>query len=178
MGKKFIIKGYDSETEFSGRYHDGQPVSRSIVNIFVALPIFVGLVFFILGIYLSVSSFKYKIICKEPVDAIVVEIVQNKTESHSDEATFAPVYSFNYNGKSYEVVSNVFQSPCPVKVGDSLELFINADNPYQIYDPERKKMGFIGIGICIFGLLFLLFFGIKTLKAILLHKKNKLEYIG
>lgn len=100
----------------------------------------VPLTFLGLGVYDFKRRRKLKKNCTETVYATVVDIRESYTPGDSDSppsTSYFPVWSYNYMGQDYEVESLV--SSNNYNVGDSSELMINPDEPYEFYDPKDNK---------------------------------------
>ena len=88
--------------------------------------------------------------CKAKVSA---ECVDYKETTLADETTVAvsPTYQYEYNGKYYVKNIERYSSRNEIKIGDRIELMINANNPDEFYLPTSKASKMITY---IFGLSF------------------------
>ena len=85
----------------------------------------------------------------EEVSALITDCT-----AHDDDGTtmYSAVYEFEYDGKTYTVTSSTSTSWEP-KIGDTVELKINPDDPNKTYEP---KVGNIIVRIfCIVGCVFI-----------------------
>ena len=104
----------------------------------------------------GIMFFKYdtnlKKKCTYKTTAIVSRIIEN---SDPDGDTYAPVYSYEYNGKEYTAQSRVYSSRLKVRKGDKVEFYLDPNDPQTYYCPKEtsgKSFGvilFIFSGICI-----------------------------
>ncbi|MBE6861724.1 MAG: DUF3592 domain-containing protein [Ruminococcus sp.] len=91
--------------------------------------------------------------CTYSVEAEIIEnkVVKRTTRSGTHRSSrrtttsYAPVYSFTYMDKEYNVKSNNSSNPAKYKVGDMAEILINPDDPNTIYDPNYE----LGSEICL-----------------------------
>ena len=85
----------------------------------------------------------------EEVNAVVVENVKsesiNRSKKNKEDNTYAPVFSYEYNGKKYRVKGNTYTNPPEYDVGDEVTIKIDPDDPEDISAPESKKIFIIGI---------------------------------
>ena len=101
-------------------------------------------------------------LCTESVTATVTENIKSEhIERYNNRKlkrtiyTYAPVYSYAYNGREYSVESSNSTKPAKYDVGDTAVIMVNPDNPAEIYEPEFKKLEvtsiiYIIVGVCIF----------------------------
>lgn len=115
--------------------------------------IIVGLLFAVVGIIIIVSS---KAKSKRCTETVMAEVVDNITSvSYTDKrpsTTYKPVFSFTYDGKSYQFNSNTSANPPVFQVGEIVELKVNPDNPADFYAEKDKvtkilSMAFTAIGV-------------------------------
>lgn len=67
---------------------------------------------------------------------------------------YAPVFSYYFRGNEYEIGYDVYKSYGNPEVNDSVEIFINPDNPSEIYWPKsgaKILVICIGLGFTIMG---------------------------
>ena len=121
----FIIQ-YGSE-EFKSKCFDAVPY------IFIILFAVIGIGLVIAGLY---SSLYLKLVCKEYVSAECVDVLVRKNR-HGGEV-WCPVYSYSYNGQSYKSSSGIYTNDVYPSVGQDYELYINAKNPMQFYEPHNS----------------------------------------
>lgn len=120
--------------------------------IFIILFAVIGVGLIIAGLYLCLYL---KLVCREYVNAECIEVLETRN-SHGGTA-WCPVYSYYYNGQYYKVSNDVYTNTVYPSVGQQYELYINANNPMQFYEPHNSRM--TGIYMIIFGFFILLFMG-------------------
>ena len=125
------------------------------------LLIFYTIVFLSIGI-ITLSIDGDDKLCTESVTATVTENIKSEhIERYNNRKlkrtiyTYAPVYSYAYNGREYSVESSNSTKPAKYDVGDTAVIMVNPDNPAEIYEPEFKKLEvtsiiYIIVGVCIF----------------------------
>ena len=82
--------------------------------------------------------------CTEPVSAVIIDIVES-----SDGSTYAPVYSYDFEGETYNVRSNLYTNVIPQE-GAIVDIKIDPNEPIHMVDPARVQftnhvMSIIGI---------------------------------
>lgn len=98
--------------------------------------------------------------CSELVEGIVTNINSKEfTERDSDDnitkwTGYAPEFTYTYNGREYTYKSHYYKDRQIYEIGDSEQIYINPDDPAQVYIPyydSRKDKGNTGliIGIII-----------------------------
>ncbi len=98
--------------------------------------------------------------CSELVEGIVTNINSKEfTERDSDDnitkwTGYAPEFTYTYNGREYTYKSHYYKDRQIYEIGDSEQIYINPDDPAQVYIPyydSRKDNGNTGliIGIII-----------------------------
>lgn len=60
--------------------------------------------------------------------------------------TYAPVFEYTYNDMKYRSSSNVYANPPEFEEGETAEICINPNDPYDVYVPTDKTM-FIVAGV-------------------------------
>ncbi|WP_295080698.1 DUF3592 domain-containing protein [Ruminococcus sp.] len=104
------------------------------------------------GIMFFKYDSKLKKQCTYKTTAIVSRIVE---DSDSDGTTYAPVYSYEYNGEEYTAQSRVYSSSLKVRKGDRVEFYLDPNDPQTYYCPKETSGRFFGVillivsGICI-----------------------------
>ena len=159
----------DTSTYTGVQQSGQQPIP---IWVFVFLAIFFA-VFIISGIVM-IKSYKHKQeVCTVKVEAVVIE---NKKVTHRSKTknghrrtttTYAPVYSYTYNGTDYTQKSSVSANPPVFNVGDRVELYLNPSNPQEIFVPRDKTLYYLGLGFSVGG------FVIGVLVMIALIKQSK-----
>ncbi len=84
--------------------------------------------------------------CTESVIAEITDIVKS-----TDGDTYAPVYSYNYNGNTYSVQSNLYTNVIP-KEGSEIEIMVDPNDPNHMADPARLQ--FVSHILNIIGIVF------------------------
>lgn len=56
---------------------------------------------------------------------------------------YAPIYGYTYRGKKYITESTVYSESDYPNEGSSRRIFINPDNPKEIYEPERSDVNML-----------------------------------
>lgn len=120
--------------------------------IFIILFAVIGVGLIIAGLY---TSLYLKLVCRECVNAECIEVLETRN-SHGGTA-WCPVYSYYYNGQYYKVSNDVYTNTMYPSVGQQYELYINANNPMQFYEPQNYRG--TGIFMIILGLFIVLFMG-------------------
>lgn len=87
--------------------------------------------FFFWGSYIQKSKR-----CVTPVEAQVIRMLEHESD---DGSTYSPVYEFTFNGQSYEANGEFSSNMERYRVGDSVTLHINPDDPNEFTDPKRDK---------------------------------------
>lgn len=131
-------------------------ISRNLFNIFF---IFLGLIFFIIGIFILIYPQLKEKRCTESVVAKVVENIKDRSYYSDDNnftrfVTYRPVFEFEYNGQNYNIQSNTSSNPPAFDVGEKVELKINPDNPIDFYAPSDRTFTFVGLIFIGIGLIF------------------------
>jgi len=93
--------------------------------------------FIVAGLFLVIMSVKKskkqkKLCCKE-VEATIIKY--GTTYSHDDGTRlYYPIYIYEYNGKKYEVASELAKNVGKKQIGTLVKLKINPDNPEEFLD--------------------------------------------
>lgn len=115
------------------------------------LAIIVCLIFIAVGLFVVSIGKNDKKQCTEPVYATVSDIVISTSGSKNKSTSYYPVYSFEYENRTYEVKSNV-SSPKTKKlrVGEKVKIYIDPDNPNHVYlagDSSSSILGYVFAGM-------------------------------
>ena len=117
-------------------------------NIFA---IIVCLVFIAVGLFVVSMGKNDKKQCTEPVYATVSDFVKSTSGSKKKSTTYYPVYSFEYENRTYEVKSNVSSLKTQkLSVGEKVKIYIDPNNPNHIYlsgDSSASILGYIFVGM-------------------------------
>lgn len=98
------------------------------------------------GFFYIKADNEQKAQCTVEIEAVVEEnatvYIKKKSSKPKTRISYAPVYSYEYNGKPYSIKSNNSSKPPRYDVGEKVEIMINPDNPSQIYEPGVVNMIF------------------------------------
>ncbi len=100
-----------------------------------AVMIVMAIVTFAAGFLFLKNDTKLKKECTYETTAIVTDIVS----SSSDRNTYAPVYSYTYEGQDYTAQSRVYSSKLKLHEGDNVEFYVNPDDPQTYYCPQETS---------------------------------------
>ena len=120
--------------------------SGIVILILVTIATLIG------GILFVKHDAKIKKECTYKTTAVVSDI---KESSSSDSDTYAPVYTYEYDGKEYTVSSNVYSSKLKMHKGDTVEFYVKPSDPKTYYCPKETSGKFFGIilfavsGLCL-----------------------------
>lgn len=114
-----------------------------------------GLAFISMGAAFLYRSHADKKKCTEAVTATVVELRERRStdpEDHTVRISYAPVYEYVYEDFVYSVVSSMSANPPQFSVGESVELYLDPDDPMSIYVPGDSStfvlfIVLLGVGI-------------------------------
>ena len=119
-------------------------------GIALAMSIFllVGLIFGGIGFGIKYADNKKKETCTEQTTGTVIDYA---TSPSSDNTTYAPIVSYDVDGYTYTVHNNTYSNPCPYKIGESVTIYYNPNNPHTFYIEGEKTAlilayVFMGIG--------------------------------
>jgi len=85
-----------------------------------------------IGLFIFISTFYKKQICKNMTTATVVHIIEiQKVSSHTNRTKYSPIFSYNANGKDITVHGK--QGSHYYLIGDTVTLFYNNKKPEQYY---------------------------------------------
>jgi len=73
--------------------------------------------------------------CTYKVEA---EFIGYEKNASADNKTYAAKYQYEFAGKSYSVTSGVYSSERLYSAGETVELYVDPNSPYVIYDPNYK----------------------------------------
>lgn len=128
---------------------------KSMIGIIVPLAIMLfASIFLILGIVFIRSDKKASERCTEKTVATIIEnktVISHSNGSHMSSRTYAPVFQYEFGGKTYTVESNVSQSPAKFSVGETTEIFVDPKSPKKIFVPEMRTLRLLGIIFTIVG---------------------------
>ncbi len=116
-------------------------------------------IFFVMGLLFIINYFvrsNQNKNCIEIVRATCVDMKKRKNStsngmSYTIYNTYCPVFSFTYNGKSYEVNNNIYTQVPDVELGEEKELYINPKHPKCFREDAniafRQSIAELGFGI-------------------------------
>ena len=116
-------------------------------------------IFFVMGLLFIINYFvrsNQDKNCIEIVRATCVDMKKRKNStsngmSYTIYNTYCPVFSFTYNGKSYEVNNNIYTQVPDVELGEEKELYINPKHPKCFREDAniafRQSIAELGFGI-------------------------------
>lgn len=80
--------------------------------------------------------------CTEQIYAVVVrnDATEIYDEASGQRTVYSPVYKYKYNGQSYEAAGSFQTSEIQYQPGTELEIMIDPDAPYHIYDPRSRSV--------------------------------------
>ena len=105
------------------------------------------------GILFSSRSSKVKKQCTYKTTAVVSDIKEN---SDSDGTTYAPVYTYSYNGDEHTVTRKYYSSNMKLNVGDEVEFYLDPNDPETYYCPSEKGKTVVSLALYGFGIVCLL----------------------
>jgi len=87
---------------------------------------------------------------KEKYTVVTAKCVGLDRQYSGNTSVYAPIYSYCYNGIEYNTKLNFYSNIDVSKVGTKEDIYINPNNPKEIYRPSIKQsMGIIILGIII-----------------------------
>lgn len=112
----------------------------------------VGLAALGAGIYFFINHFIYDSKCTQEVQAVVVDFsVREKGRTGHKHNTYAPVFEYEYEGKSYTYESTVSSRKMQYQRGQTVTVKIDPDNPSHAFDAKEGKalmtFGALGFGV-------------------------------
>lgn len=115
--------------------------------------------------------------CDTDVKAVISRLSSREGEERSK--LYAPVYSFEYEGKRYDVTGTIWKTDPDYKSGQEVQIKIDPSDPTHIYDPasnsETELTSFFleaGLMFMIPGLVFGLIIVVIVIFVVVQLKKN------
>ncbi len=110
----------------------------------LTFPIWItGIMMLIGGTSSLISYYHAKGHCTElvigEIESIDTWVHHNSREDGGDSVGFAPVYSYEYNGKPYIKKESAYSSEPEFSEGDEVEIYVDPDDPTTIFVPSYKK---------------------------------------
>lgn len=75
--------------------------------------------------------------CDVEVTAVIVSLADKEADEGSG-TLYAPVYSFEYEGETYNVTGNVWENDPHYEAGQEVNILIDSSDPTNIYDPDNN----------------------------------------
>ncbi|MBR1393671.1 MAG: DUF3592 domain-containing protein [Ruminococcus sp.] len=120
--------------------------SVTAIVLAMLIPLF-GLVFLIVGAVFTGQMAARKKVCTFETIATVIDL--ERRESTDDDGdtviNYAPVYSYEYEGKSYTYVSDIASRPPKFEKGQVVKLLLDPYEPKTVYVPEDNSGWVMGI---------------------------------
>ena len=124
------------------------------------------------GIFFLKHDSKLKKECTYKTTAIVSDIKEN---SSSDSDTYAPVFTYEYEGNEYTAASNVYSSNLKFRKGDKVEFYVKPGDPQTFYCPKEKSGKFFAVILFIVSGLCLLM-AVLTVRSLINEKRYSSGY--
>ena len=134
-----------ADVTIEGSMGRGVKVGAIIFSVFAAA----GLIFVIVSLLKKISK------CNVELEAEISDI---STKDMNGTTTYAPVYSYYYEGQAYEQTSGVYVNTPGYRVGEKVTIHINPNKPEMLLDKKRDLKTlivfavvfalFLVIGIC------------------------------
>lgn len=132
----------------------------------------VGLILAAVGAVILAQRLSDKKRCTQSVPAVVVDLVKKTSHRKKHTSiTYAPVFEYEYAGKTYQYESGISSRPAAYNVGDKVTLMIDPNDPHKAFEPGKSVWVIIIVCIAIGGL-FAAIGGIGLITA-LSKKKTK-----
>ncbi len=117
--------------------------------------IIVGIVFFVIGAMIP-CAYGNRLRCTVPVTAMVeknleVKKVQNGKVRNERDIKYAPVFEYEYDGEKYSVISKVTSRPPEFSEFEQVTIWVNPNDPEEIYYNPRGASAVMSIGFRIAG---------------------------
>ena len=79
--------------------------------------------------------------CTAEVDAVVVDLLEQEHTDSEDgySVTYAPVYSFYFDGQTYRVESKIYSSGRQYEIGEHVTVCVDPENPEKLFDAKRER---------------------------------------
>ena len=133
-----------------------------------SVPILILCLFMLIGVYMSFGTLQTivgkKTRCTKVVSAKCIDLDKQYmiNSDGPDKTLYAPIFNYYYNGTLYKVKLDKYSNVDVPMVGDYQKIYINPDNPDDVYRPSVKQnlvVLVIGVGSIIssgFGLYLIL----------------------
>ena len=107
-------------------------INSYAIPVFLSIPFIIGIILLVLPPYINKLKRNG---CNTKVEAVVSNIAQEKRGSIGIDV-FAPVYEYLYDGTMFRANSRTFAVEPIYNIGDTVTIYINNDNPTEIYDNQ------------------------------------------
>lgn len=125
----------------------------------------VGLIAAAVGIYLLAGRISDKKRCTESVPAVVIDLEKRVSRGSRKSVTYAPVFEYEYAGKTYQYVSPISSKPADYERGERVTMMIDPNDPNVAYVNDKTVTMFIVICLA-FGVIFAAVGGIGIVKTL------------
>ncbi|MBR1822889.1 MAG: DUF3592 domain-containing protein [Ruminococcus sp.] len=169
------IKYYNKTIKTGNENKNFHGILGIIFSFFMIPFLIFGAIFFCIGIKEVRETSNAKKICDLRVDGIVTEYDESvSTDEDGDErTTYAPVFSYEYNGVSYKHKGRYYSSDHDFSIGQKVDIYINADEPETVYIPEYKARESSSVTFVITGGLMVLVFILGLVYNIFNHFRRR-----
>lgn len=114
--------------------------------------IIVAAVFLIAGCYIIADNNRDKRECTELTRGTVVEFTEwVHHDDDGERVTYAPVFSYSYNGKEYRYKGTDYSTGSGLYEGQELDVYVDPSDPAHIYVPEYRTVKKTGISFVVMG---------------------------
>ena len=126
-------------------YKPRKPITKRGKTIICVFFIVFGLIFFGVGATFLGSLFRDRSVCSFETEGVVVELVQKVTTNKGHKRlSYAPVFSYEFEGVSYKYKSSVYSQLDRFKIGQRVTVMVNPDEPTEVYIPESNIEWILG----------------------------------
>ena len=154
-------------TDEDGNYHperlssDLNAAKRFMFRLYLLISmafILGGLAFTFIGTLQVCSIIKSKKVCTELVEGFVLDFKSERADSSDPNSSlvYAPVFSYTYEGREYTYSGSSYSDKGKLNRGQDVHVYVDPDDPYNIYVPEytvekKNAILFIIIGLAVSG---------------------------
>lgn len=129
---------------------DLSPTAKAVLIVLIVIGFIVSLLPYLVlsSLFNSTMSERSSKGCTENVTAEVTSLteysypedshIKNKDDLSSD-PSYAPVFTYEFDGKTYNVQSRVYSQTPKYNVGEKVALKIDPSDPEHFYDPKQSK---------------------------------------
>ncbi|MBP5581371.1 MAG: DUF3592 domain-containing protein [Ruminococcus sp.] len=155
LNREAMVDKFREKSKVSDRAVESLKVNKAFLKLRLmssALFILAGLVFFIMGCIQTGSLIKAKHDCTVLVEGKVDSF--NSTRSDEDSSpSYAPVFSYEYNGVKHIYAGNTYSGKGKLYVGQAVDIYVDPDKTDHVYVPAYKAKKSAPIAFIIIGLL-------------------------